>query len=420
MNTDLNRNVCSLCEESKEDLIDVTKELERMGYNFGKNILACRECITKHGLSTKQNIEQSIIEDIKARMKTPKEIVEYLDEIVMGQDRAKKTLAVEVRNHFKRITSKDKINGRTLRKNNILLTGPSGTGKTLLVESLAKILNVPFASVSATSLTESGYVGSDVESVLSTLLRNADKNPERAKYGIVFIDEIDKIARKGENMSITRDVSGEGVQTALLKMIEGTVVAVPENGGRIHPNQPLVEIDTTDILFVCAGAFEGIESIVEQRLKNTDKSDRGMGFGAKIESKSDKKKAKELRSKIKVEDLQKFGMIPELLGRLPFICNLMPLEQDDLVNILNSKHGILEECKLRLELEDKTLEFSEDCVSSIAKLALERNVGARGLRGILNNLMLDILFEAPSSEQKHYVIDYTNIEDYCEEDIEVA
>lgn len=404
----LNKSICDFCSKEKD-----LSELEFINHPH-KSGMICYQCRQRYGLES----EKDIIKDIKNRMKTPKEIVDYLDEIVVGQDDAKKALSVEIRNHFKRITNKDKIQGRVLRKNNMLLTGPSGTGKTLLVENLAKLLNVPFAIANATSLTESGYVGSDVESILSALLRNADGNPLRAKYGIVFIDEIDKIARKGENMSITRDVSGEGVQQALLKMIEGTIVGVPENGGRIHPNQKLIEIDTTDILFICAGAFEGIENIVSERLKSQNKSSKSIGFGAKIEAKNkNDKNIKKLRKNIKIEDLQKFGMIPELLGRLPFVCNLTPLDKDDLVNILNSKYGILEECKLRLELEDKTLEFSDDCVESIAKLALERNVGARGLRGIVNNIMLDILFEAPSSEQSHYIIDYTNIKEYFDEDV---
>lgn len=403
---------CNFCKKDKpiEEMLDMRDILSVGG-------LMCLDCRREHGFET----EDDIINDIRSRMKTPKEIVDYLDEIVIGQDIAKKTLSVEVRNHFTRITNKDKINGRVLKKNNILLTGPSGTGKTLLVENLAKILNVPFAIASATSLTESGYVGNDVESILSTLLRNADGNPQRAKYGIVFIDEIDKIARKGENMSITRDVSGEGVQQALLKMMEGAIVGVPENGGRIHPSKKLIEIDTTDILFICAGAFEGIEDIVLNRIKKEKKNTQNIGFGANIESKDTKKiNEKQLRTQIKVDDLQKFGMIPELLGRLPFICNLNPLDEQDLIDILNSKHGILEEYKLRLELENKTLEFSNDCIESIAKLALERKVGARGLRGILNNLMLDILFEAPSCDKSHYIVDYTNIEEYVANNLEVA
>lgn len=403
-------SICVFCATKKN-----INELRYIEHPQRRGMM-CKSCREKYGFETEEDIINELIENTK----TPKEIVEYLDDIVIGQDIAKKILSVEVRNHFKRITNKEKLGERTLKKNNILLTGPSGTGKTLLVENLAKILNVPFAIANATSITESGYVGNDVESILSTLLRNADGNPLRAQYGIVFIDEIDKIARKGENMSITRDVSGEGVQQALLKMIEGTIVGVPENGGRIHPNQKLIEIDTTNILFICAGAFEGIESIVSERLKKKSSS-VGLGFGAKIESKNNTPNTKDLRKNIKVEDLQQFGMIPELLGRLPIVCNLSPLEKSDLIDILNSKHGILEESKLRLELEDKTLEFSDDCVEGIAELALERKVGARGLRGIVNTLMIDILFEAPSSSQLHYIVDKTNIKEYFENNnIDVA
>lgn len=386
--------VCTFCFTSKPST--ELKVIEQTN----KNGMICRNCRKQYGFET----ESDLIEDVSQNIKTPKEIVEYLDEIVIGQDMAKKILSVEIRNHFKRITNKHKLNDKVLKKNNILLTGPSGTGKTLLVENLAKLLDVPFAIANATSLTESGYVGNDVESILSTLLRNANNNPLRAQYGIVFIDEIDKIARKGENMSITRDVSGEGVQQALLKMIEGAVIGVPENGGRIHPNQKLIEIDTTNILFICAGAFEGIEHIVAERLKD-EKQSYSLGFGARIESKKDKPTEKELRKNIKLEDLQKFGMIPELLGRLPVVCNLNPLEKDDLISILTSKYGILEEFKLRLELEDKTVEFTENCINRIAEICLEKKVGARGLRGIVNNLMIDILFEAPSSDITHYVID---------------
>lgn len=387
-------DMCTFCATKKP-----TAELKRIQH-LDKHGMICKDCRKIYGFET----EDDLIYQLSENIKTPKEIVEYLDEIVIGQDMAKKILSVEIRNHFKRIINKDKLNGKVLRKNNILLTGPSGTGKTLLVENLAKVLDVPFAIANATSLTESGYVGNDVESILSTLLRNANNNPLRAQYGIVFIDEIDKIARKGENMSITRDVSGEGVQQALLKMIEGSVVGVPENGGRIHPNQKLIEIDTTNILFICAGAFEGIEHIVSERLKN-EKQSYSVGFGARIESKKDKPSEKELRQNIKVEDLQKFGMIPELLGRLPVLCNLNPLEKKDLISILKSKYGVLEEYKLRLELEDKTLEFTDNCINRIADICLDKKVGARGLRGIVNNMMIDILFEAPSSNQNHYIID---------------
>lgn len=357
----------------------------------------CPNCRKNYGLET----EEDIINEIKEKVKTPAEIVKLLDEHIVGQDEVKRGIAVEIYKHFLRTTNPEKLQNEVLKKNNILLTGPSGTGKTLIAQTLADILGVPFAIANATSLTASGYVGNDVETILTTLLNKSNKNVNRAKYGIVFIDEIDKIAKKDENMSITRDVSGECVQQALLTLVDGTVVGVPEDGGRIHPNQKLIELDTSNILFICGGAFVGIEQIVKERVKDSSVT-KQIGFNG-VNSNT-KLSDSEVRKKINVEDLRKYGLISEFLGRFPTICNLEPLDKEQLINILKAKHGLIREYELLFELQGKKITFTEKAIESIAEYALEKKVGARGLRGVLSTLMQDLMFFAPESNSDTYFI----------------
>lgn len=327
----------------------------------------------------------------------PKDIKAYLDEYVIGQDEAKKTLSVAVYNHYKRISSleNDEMeDGVEIQKSNVLLLGPTGVGKTYLAQSLAKIIDVPFAIADATTLTEAGYVGDDVENVLVRLLQAADFDVEAAERGIIYIDEIDKITRKSENVSITRDVSGEGVQQALLKIVEGTVSNVPPAGGRKHPNQEFIQVDTKNILFICGGAFEGIEKIIGRR-----KDTSAIGFGSKLTSKEASKATDDLLADLVPHDLVKYGLIPELVGRLPVITTLHELDEDALVRILEEpKNSFIKQYQALFDLDDVKLEFSDDAKRAIARLALARKTGARGLRGIMEDVLGDLMFEIPSDE----------------------